>query len=90
MATILVKGIPEEVLKELKRLKVELNCKTWADLFGRLVELREPLVLSNDDVKKMDGGVQNFLRLGVVVSKNWSGAPSVMGEFRKSRRHASR
>jgi hypothetical protein len=32
MATILVKNLPEELLKELKRLKVELGCKTWAEL----------------------------------------------------------
>ena len=31
-----VENLPEDLLKELKRLKVELGCKTWADLLTEL------------------------------------------------------
>ncbi|MGQ9538280.1 MAG: hypothetical protein ACUVTE_01650 [Candidatus Bathycorpusculaceae bacterium] len=38
MATILVKNVPEDLLKELKRLKVELGCRAWAELVEKLVK----------------------------------------------------
>jgi hypothetical protein len=41
LATILVKNLPENLLKELKRLKVELGCDTWADLLSELVAASE-------------------------------------------------
>jgi len=38
LATILIKNLPEDFLKELKRLKVELGCRMWAELLAKLVE----------------------------------------------------
>lgn len=90
MATILVKGVPEELLKELKRLKVELNCKTWAELLAKLTESKGAVILSNEDAEKMKRGLKGFLSLGEEVSRRWSGAPSVLEELRKSRHHGRR
>ena len=87
LATILVKGLPEDVLKELRRLKVELNCKSGAELLEKLVESKEPVLLSEKELDRMRIGVKGFLKLSKVVSRKWSGAPSVLREFRRSRRH---
>jgi len=89
MATILVKGLPEDLLKELKRLKVELNCKTWADLLEKLVESQEQVLLSEKELERMRTGAKGFLKLSKVVSRKWSGAPTVLEEFRRSRAHES-
>ncbi len=89
MPTILVKDVPEEVLKELKKLKVELNCKTWAELLARLAQSGGAVVLSNEDVKRMKLGVKGFVQLSKEVSKRWSGPPSALEEFSKSRDHES-
>ena len=53
MATILVKGIPEDLLKELKKLKVEMNCRTWAELLAELVKSERTIVPSRSEVKQM-------------------------------------
>jgi len=37
MKTLLIKGVSEDLLKELRRLKVELDCKTWAELLENLL-----------------------------------------------------
>ncbi|MGQ9468636.1 MAG: hypothetical protein ACUVTD_02230 [Nitrososphaerales archaeon] len=63
MATILIKGLPEDLLKELKKLKVELGCKTWAELLAKLVALQEPIFLSEEELERMRAGVQGFLKL---------------------------
>lgn len=91
MPTILVKNLPENLLKELKKLKVELGCKTWAELFEILVRLRpkETISLTEGDVENIRRGMNEFLELSTMVSKKWIGAPSVLKEFRKSRRHES-
>jgi len=89
MATILVKGLSEDLLKELKRLKVELNCRTWAELLTKLVEAKEPILLSEKELNRMRNGVKGFLKLSKVVSKKWTGAPTVLEEFRRSRAHES-
>ncbi len=90
MATILVKGVPEELLRELKRLKVELNCKTWAELLEKLTEAKGAVLLSNEDSEKMKRGLKGFLSLSEEVSRKWTGAPSVLEELRKSRHHGRR
>jgi len=87
MATILVKGLSEDVLKELKRLKVELNCKTWAELLAKLVESKELVLLDEKDLTGIRVGAKEFLKLRKTVSRKWSGAPTVLEEFRRSRRH---
>ena len=86
MTTILVKNLPEELLKELKRLKVELGCKTWADLLSELVSSEETL-LNEDLNSKTETGVKNFLNLKNAVSTKWNNRPTVLEETRRSRRH---
>jgi len=86
MATILVKNLPEELLKELKKLKVELGCKTWADLLSELVITSEESLLKEEN-SKTETGVKNFLNLKTAVSTKWSDPPTVLQETRRSRRH---
>ncbi len=86
MATILVKNLPEELLKELKRLKVELGCKTWADLLSELVTNEETWLIE-DKKSKTETGVKNFLDLKTAVSTKWSKSTTVLEETRRSRRH---
>jgi hypothetical protein len=86
MATILVKNLPEELLKELKRLKVELGCKTWADLLSELATNQETQ-LNEDKNSKTQTGVKNFLNLKTAVSTKWNNNTSVLKETRRSRRH---
>jgi len=87
LATILVKNLPEDLLKELKRLKVELGCRTWADLLARLVESGRAVSIDEEEVKEIKRGVEGFLKLRGEVSKKWSGRPSVLEETRRSRHH---
>ncbi len=87
MATILVKNLPEDVLKELKRLKVELGCRTWAELLSELVTLKGAILLSNEKLEEMRAGVQGFLKLRSVVPSRWTGHPTVLEEVRRSRDH---
>jgi hypothetical protein len=89
MATILVKNLPEELLKELKRLKVELGCKTWADLLTELVTNEETL-LKHENKNKTEIGVKNFLNLKTVVSTKWQNTPTVLEETRRARRHETK
>jgi hypothetical protein len=87
MATILVKNLPEDLLKELKRLKVELGCSTWAELLAKLVELEGAIPLNEEKLKEIRTGVQGFLKLRSVVSCRWTGHPTVLEETRRSRAH---
>lgn len=89
MATILVKGLSEDLLKELRRLKVEWNCKTWAELLDKLVASKEVVLLSEKELNGIRVGAKEFLKLRKVVSRKWSGAPTVLEEFRRSRAHES-
>ena len=86
MTTILVKNLPEELLKELKRLKVELGCKTWADLLSELVLTNQETLLEAEK-SKTEAGVQNFLNLKTAVSTKWNNSTSILEETRRSRRH---
>ena len=86
MATILVKNLPEELLKELKRLKVELGCKTWADLLSELVTSEQTL-LKEEKIGQTETGIKNFLNLKTEVSAKWNNNSTVLQETRKSRRH---
>jgi hypothetical protein len=87
LATILIKNLPEDLLKELKRLKVELGCRTWAELLAKLVESEKAISLTEKELKDMRTGIQSFLALKSVVSSKWAGPPSVLEEVRRSRRH---
>lgn len=75
--------MPEELLKELKRLKVEFGCRTWAELLAKLVESRAVL-LDEGRLKEMRKGAKNLLELRDVVSSKWVGPPSVLEESRRS------
>ncbi len=86
MSTILIKNLPEELLKELKRLKIELGCKTWADLLSELVTSEETL-LNEEKNSETETGVKNFLNLKTAVSTEWNNNPTVLQETRRSRRH---
>lgn len=89
MKTILLKNLPEDVSKELKRLKVELGCKTWAELLAKLVESQRGVSLGEEELKKMKEGVQGYFKLRNTVSSRWVGPPSVLQEVRKSRAHGT-
>lgn len=90
MATILVKNLPKDLLKELKRLKVDLGCKTWAELLAKLVESERAIPLREEKLREMKTGVQGFLKLRSVVSSKWTGHPTVLEETRRSRNHEAR
>ena len=87
MATILVKNLPEETLSELKKLKVELGCRTWAELLAKLVESGRFPTLNEEETNKMRLGVEGFLKLREDVSKKWTGHPTVLEEARRSKKH---
>lgn len=87
LATILVKNLPQDLLKELKRLKVELGCRTWAELLAKLVESEKSISLSEEKFNEMKNGVQGFLKLRSIVSSKWTGHPAVLEETRRSRNH---
>jgi len=86
LATILVKNLPEDLLKELKRLKVELGCRTWAELLARLAE-SERANSSGEKLNEMREGVRGFLGLKSAVSGKWKGRPTVLEETRRARAH---
>ena len=90
LATILVKNLREDVLKDLKRLKVELGCKTWAELLAKLAESEKTTSLNEKELEDMRMGVQGFLKLRNVVSAEWTATPTVLEESRRTRRHDAR
>jgi hypothetical protein len=87
LTTILVKNVPEGLLKELKRLKAELSCRTWAELLAKLVESERTISLGEEKLTEIRSGVQGFLKLRTVVSKRWPSLPAVLEETRRSRDH---
>ena len=87
MTTILIKGLSDDLLKELKRLKVEWNCKTWAELLAKLVESKELIILDEKELNEIKTGAKDFLKLRKVVSTKWSGPPTALDEIRRSRKH---
>ena len=78
----------EDLMRELRRLKVELGCRTWAELLEKLVRLgsREVIIIGEEDVEEVRRAVSEFLELRGVVAERWSGG-TVLEEFRRSRRH---
>lgn len=87
MATILVKGLREDVLRQLQRLKVELGCRTWAELLERLASSKELVVVDEAQLRRMRTAAQGFLNLRPAVARRWHGTPSVLQEVRKARGH---
>jgi hypothetical protein len=88
LATILVKNVPEGLLKELKRLKAELDC-TWAELLAHIVEGNRIITLNEKKLNEIRSGVRGFLALRSTVSERWVGQPGVLEEARRSRNHAN-
>ncbi len=86
MATILVKNVPDGLLKELKRLKADLDC-TWAELLAKLLETSRTPTLDEKKLDEMRAGVEGFLGLRSVVSGGWKDQPGVVEEVRRSREH---
>jgi len=87
LATILIKNVPDDLLKELKRLKVELGCRTWADLLSKLMTTNGRVFLTKEKEDRMTKGVRGFLSLRHDVSNKWKGHPTVLEESRRSRHH---
>lgn len=87
MATILIKNVPENVLKELRRLKVELGCKTWADLLEQLTSSAEIPPATEEERQEMKRGYQGLMKLRKQAAKYWKEPPGVVAEVRRSRRH---
>ena len=82
--------MPEELLRELKKLKVELGCRTWAELLAKLVESEKAVSSSEQELDVTRVGVQGFLKLRSAVSGRWAGHPTVLEETRRSRAHEPR
>ncbi len=87
MATILVKGVSKDTLKRLKKLKVELECDTWAELLDKLARPDLAVTLNKEEVSEMRQGVSEFITLANRVSKKWKGPPTIVEEMRVSRHH---
>lgn len=86
MPTLLVKNVPEDLMRELRRLKVELGCRTWAELLGKLVEGWRVIIV--EDAERTRRAVEEYLSLRETVTRRWSGG-SVLEEFRRTRSHES-
>jgi hypothetical protein len=88
MPTLLVKGLSENTLKQLRRLKVELDCNTWAELLEKLATTPAANAsFTKEQLQEMRQASKEMVTLAERVSKKWRGPPSVLEEFRKSRRH---
>ncbi len=85
MAMILIKNVPEDVLKELKRLRVELGCKTWADLLWQLTISCEVPLATERQKQRMKKGVERLLSLRTQVTEKWTEPPAVVEEIRRTR-----
>jgi len=89
MPTILIKNVPEDTLKELKRLKVELGCETWADLLSELTPSCETASVNAEQKRRMRKGVDGLLSLRSKVTSKWEGKTTVLEEMRRTKRHES-
>ena len=87
MPTILVKGVSGDTLKRLKKLKVELECNTWAELLDKLSRFDRTVTFTKEELSGMRQGVSEFITLANRVSKKWKGSPTVVEEMRDSRHH---
>jgi hypothetical protein len=87
MPTLLIKNVSEELLKELKKIKAEAGCKTWAELLEYLVRIRfnKQIIIDEKYRKKAKRAVDEFLEMGEELTRKWKEG-SVLEEFRKARR----
>ena len=88
MPTLLVKNVPEPLMRELRRLKAELGCRTWSELLERLVRSRprEVVVVREEDVERMRRAIDELLKLRDIVTERWREG-TVLEEFGRARRH---
>jgi len=72
-------------MRQLRRLKVELGCRTWAELLERLVRVGsgEVIVIEKEEMRK---AIDDFLKLREIVTSRW-GEGTVLEEFRRARGH---
>jgi hypothetical protein len=89
MPTILIKNVPEDTLKELKRLKVEHGCETWADLLTELTTSCETASVDAEQKRRMRKGANGLLSLQSKVTAKWKGPTTVLEEMRRTKRHES-
>jgi len=55
-----------------------------AELLAKLVQSEKMILLTSEDFERMRKGVQGFLNLKSVVSKQWKGQPTVLDEMKRS------
>jgi phosphopantetheine adenylyltransferase len=89
MPTLLIKNVSEELLKELKKIKAEAGCRTWAELLEYLVKIKvnkQIVIIDEKYREKAKKAVDEFLSMSDEVTRKWKEG-SVLEEFRKSRGH---
>ncbi|MDT7886770.1 MAG: hypothetical protein RQ968_05305 [Thermoproteota archaeon] len=89
MPTLLIKNVSEELLKELKKIKAEAGCRTWAELLEYLVKIKvnkQIVIIDEKYREKAKKAVDEFLSMSEEVTRKWKEG-SVLEEFRKARGH---
>jgi phosphopantetheine adenylyltransferase len=89
MPTLLIKNVSEELLKELKKIKAEAGCRTWAELLEYLVKIKvnkQIVIIDEKYREKAKKAVDEFLSMSDEVTRK-SKEGSVLEEFRKARGH---
>jgi hypothetical protein len=89
MPTLLIKNVSKELLKELKKIKAEAGCRTWAELLEYLVKIKvnKQIVMIDEKYReKAKKAVDEFLSMSDEVARKWKEG-SVLEEFRKARSH---
>jgi len=81
---LLVKNIPDDLMRELKKLKVELGRRTWVKLLEKLVELQRVIVV--EETERTRGGCRGVPRPERGCNSE-VGEGSVLEEFRRARSH---
>jgi len=89
MPTLLIKNVSEELLKELKKIKAEAGCRTWAELLEYLVKIKvnkQIVIIDEKYREKAKKAVDEFLKMSDEVTTKWKEG-SVLEELRKARGH---
>jgi hypothetical protein len=74
MPTLLIKNVSEELLKELKKIKAEAGCKTWAELLEYLVKIKvnkQIVIIDEKYREKAMKAVDEFLSMSDEVTRKW-------------------
>jgi len=89
MPTLLIKNVSKELLKELKKIKAEAGCKTWAELLEYLVKIKvnkQIVIIDEKYREKAKKAVDEFLKMSEEVTTKWK-EENVLEELRKARSH---